>query len=92
MFTHLEAVYQQINNLIDYMGYVLMLTLSVLLWWGIYSGVEITVSQSMILVDSSAVVHNDHVLVSTFESGRLSPPSVVANHDFYNAQSLASGL
>ncbi|MFK7994440.1 MAG: hypothetical protein AB8B87_09910 [Granulosicoccus sp.] len=44
MPSYIETAFNRITRLIDLMGYVLMMVLSLTLWWGIYSGVEITLS------------------------------------------------
>jgi len=40
----IEKASGYINQLIDALGYLFMMGLSLILWWGIYSGVEITVA------------------------------------------------
>lgn len=44
MYTNIEKIFERMSRLIDLMGHFLTLFLSLLLWWGIYSGVHITVS------------------------------------------------
>lgn len=41
-----ELTVNKIVLIFDVMGYLLMLSLSLVLWWGIYTGVEATVSTS----------------------------------------------
>ena len=41
-----ELAVNKIVWIFDVMGYVLMLTLSLVLWWGIHTGVEATISAS----------------------------------------------
>ncbi|MFK7860718.1 MAG: hypothetical protein AB8B64_18015 [Granulosicoccus sp.] len=92
MLAYIEIAYDRVLRVLDYMGYLLMLTLSLLLWWGIYSGVNITVSQGRTLVQVSPEVQDTPAATPVSIPMRITPPAVAVEYDLDNAWSLASGL
>ncbi len=41
MMSSIQQVFQRIGQLFDALGYVLMIAASLMMWWGIYSGVGV---------------------------------------------------
>jgi len=44
MMSSIQRVFQQVSQLFDALGYVLMIAVSLMMWWGIYSGVGVVMS------------------------------------------------
>jgi len=57
----MQRVFQRIGQLFDALGYVLMIAVSLMMWWGIYSGVDVVMTDDVV----PQQLVNDSVLPET---------------------------
>lgn len=88
----MEAALEHLNRLVDIMGYLLMMVLSMILWWGIYSGVEITASaqQKQVLAPSENPAKPEATLSSVLAWQET--PWSRSDETHANSWSMAAGL
>jgi len=56
-----QTIFESINRFLDRIGYLLMLVLSLTIWWGIYSGVSLSISAQEIPMDITESAPTDSV-------------------------------